>query len=310
MSQMFWTVSFSGAGHLLPYHLGVATALLRRAQQQQRLAGEPQSLSNTQKRLPPVHAVAGSSSGAIAATVMASLPHRVEEYSDRFLQDRGHAFRNLQQMLDEQKMNNHGNDETEGSTVNDLHPLFGSRSPLLTICTTKCSDGKMNLFSFDNTNASASDDILRAVQASCTIPRSFHPFDMWSRYALSYPDEEGIEIHGEYHVDGGIAAPVPPTPLDQDVQCSGTILVSPISGPSITSTTTSLSIRPKDTSVSLLPFSLTTTRCKPFQIRPSVQNLRAMVVAMGVASPNVLRDWYDRGMEDAHEFLETTWHST
>ncbi|KAG7342737.1 patatin-like phospholipase [Nitzschia inconspicua] len=249
---MFWTLSFSGAGHLLPYHLGVATVL-----------------NQSKHRLPcSIEAIAGSSAGAIAATVMTLLPGRIEEYSDRFLQDRGHAFRNLQQML------------LEDVSIQQSNSSSQSRPKLLVICTTKCSDGKMHLFSFDDattssvTSTTTSSDqsnnrILRAVQASCAIPKSFHPFDMFSRQELSYADEEGVEIDGTFHVDGGIAAPVPPTPMDQHPGCQ-----------------------------------VTTTRCQPFQIRPSVQNVRAMIVSMGLASREVLRDWYDRGMEDASEFVD------
>ncbi|KAG7371830.1 patatin-like phospholipase [Nitzschia inconspicua] len=279
---MFWTLSFSGAGHLLPYHLGVATVL-----------------NQSKHRLPcSIQAIAGSSAGAIAATVMTLLSGRIEEYSDRFLQDRGHAFRNLQQML------------LEEISIQQSDSSSLSRPKLLVICTTKCSDGKMHLFSFDDATTSLSvtstttsdrrnNQILRAVQASCAIPKSFHPFDMFSRQDLSYADEEGVEIDGTFHVDGGIAAPVPPTPMDQNSGCQGRIQVSPISGPS-----SPLSIRPKDSSLPLLPFTVTTTRCQPFQIRPSVQNVRAMIVSMGLASPEVLRDWHNRGIHDASEFVE------
>jgi predicted acylesterase/phospholipase RssA len=271
-----YTLSFSGAGHLLPYHLGVATRLLP---YRHRLL-----------------AVAGSSAGAIAATVLSLVPHRLEEYSESFLEDRGHAFRILQQMLHEEQMN-----DTNLQNRN-LH---------LNVCTTKCSDGKMHLFSFATktvTYPSQTDDVLKAVQASCIIPRSFHPFDMFSKQPLNFANEEGVDIDGAFYVDGGIAAPVPPTPLDKDPQCAGRIEVSPISGPSVPSSSTPIfSIRPNDHSLPLLPFSLTTTRCQPFSIRPSVQNVRAFVVSMGLAKPQVLRDWYQHGMDDASEFVEMHW---
>jgi predicted acylesterase/phospholipase RssA len=285
---MFWTLSFSGAGHLLPYHLGVATVLSRLSP----------SLTY------PIRAVAGSSSGAIAATAMTLLPlHRLEEYSDRFLHDRGHVIRNLQQMLlEEDSIAAAASTTTLTTTTATEQQQKQPERPLLVICTTKCSTGKMHLFSFDMPNGKPppTEDILKAVQASCIIPRSFHPFDMFFRYDLSYPDDEGVRMDdGSFHVDGGIAAPIPSTPLDQDPNCQGRIQVSPISGPQ-----SALSIRPKDVSLPLLPFTLTTTRCQPFQIRPSVQNVRAMVVAMGIASPETLRDWYRRGMEDATIFCK------
>ena len=272
---MLYTLSFSGAGHLLPYHLGVAVTLLP---QRHRLL-----------------AVAGSSSGAIAATVLSLLSHRLEEYLERFINARGHAYRNLQQMLMEEQL------EQQRSQLNDFHLQ-------LSICTTKCSDGKMHLHSFDAetvlSDPSQTNEVLKAVQASCAIPRSFHPFDMFSKQPLSFPDEEGVEIDGAYYVDGGIAAPVPPTSLDGDPKCLGRIEVSPISGPKVQSLVPTLSIRPCDNSLPLLPFSLTTTRCQPFSIRPSLQNVRALVVSAGLANPQVLQDWYQRGIDDASKFVE------
>jgi predicted acylesterase/phospholipase RssA len=304
MSLYYWTLSFSGAGHLLPYHLGVATTLLR--------------------KLPPsfkIHSVAGSSAGAIAATVLGLLPHRIEEYTDRFLQDRGYAFRNLQQMLFEEQEQA---SETTNNRINIIDTPIHHDIRILDICTTKCSDGKMHLFSFDissmnrhnnddhndrHHNNQQIDNILMAVKASCVIPKSFHPYDMFSnQHSISYPDEDGILIDGRYYVDGGIAAPIPPTSLCDDQNCLGRIEVSPISGPKPTTTTTPkniLSIRPNDTSMTLLPFTLATKRCQPFEIRPSVQNLRALVVSIGLARPEVLRDWYQRGTDDANEFLHT-----
>jgi predicted acylesterase/phospholipase RssA len=286
---MFWTLSFSGAGHLLPYHLGVATIL-----------------SRSSSCLPyPIRAVAGSSSGAIAATAMTLLPLRcLEEYSYRFLNDRGYAIRHLQQMLMEEDLISAAAFSTSSSTATTdaEQQQRQPERPLLVICTTKCSTGKMHLLSFEVSTGQRppTELILKAVKASCLIPRSFHPFDMFSRFDLSYANEEGILLDdGSFHVDGGIAAPIPSTPLDQDPNCQGRIQVSPISGPM-----SSLSIRPNDVSLQLLPFHLTTTRCQPFQIRPSLQNVRAMVVAMGITSSDTLRDWYRRGMDDATVFVE------
>jgi len=63
----FLTLSFSGAGHLLPYHLGVTAAF------------------KSNECATPIHAVSGSSSGAIAATLFVYFPHeRIKEYADRF----------------------------------------------------------------------------------------------------------------------------------------------------------------------------------------------------------------------------------
>jgi predicted acylesterase/phospholipase RssA len=261
-SKKFMTLSFSGAGHLLPYHLGAARVLLK-------------SSSPTK-----IRAAAGSSSGAIAAAILTLLPHRLEEYADRFLQDRGHAIRNLKDMLEQ---------ESKAS------PTFGSSSMLLVVATTKSSDGSMNLFSFDPQQFPHDPNLIRAVQASCTIPDSFHPLDMFSHQTLSYPD--GVEIDGELYCDGGIVAPTPPTPLDEDLNCSMRIVISPISGSS------EYGIRPRDDSFSF-PGELT-ARCGTFRIRPSVQNFRAFATSIGVmSSPNELQEWYERGANDAETFLE------
>jgi hypothetical protein len=64
----FLTLSFSGAGHLLPYHLGVAASI------------------KINECATPIHAVsAGSRSGAIAATLFVYFPHeRIKDFADRF----------------------------------------------------------------------------------------------------------------------------------------------------------------------------------------------------------------------------------
>jgi predicted acylesterase/phospholipase RssA len=262
-SKSFLTLSFSGAGHLLPYHLGAAKAFLAHA-----------------NKLPHIRAVSGSSSGAMAACVMVLMSHRLEEYSNRFLEDRGHAFRNLETMLQEE--------ESTTTTTGGLQ---------LGICTTKCSDGSMHLFSFDSASASHA-KILQAVQASCQIPISFHPIDVFSSMPLQYAD--GVAIDGVLYADGGIAAPAPPTSLDHELGAIP-VRISPISGAGINR------ISPKDASFSL-PCTLT-ARCGTFQVRPSIQNVRAMIGAARATNPQTLHSWYQRGQEDTGLFLEQQQHS-
>jgi predicted acylesterase/phospholipase RssA len=334
----FWTLSFSGAGHLLPYHLGVAKALIGQHHVDDHPDGRKSTATTTKPSLNStvIRAIAGSSSGAIAATIVTLMPHRLDEYTDRFLQDRGHAFRNLQELLLEQagptQQHRHQQQQPQSSGYIDDSSDDRPSRPMLVIGTTRCSDGALHLFSYgqqQNTDLYDSskqhEHILRAVQASCSIPRFFHPVDVISKYDLSYPDDDGVVIDGISYVDGGIAAPAPPTPLDSDYNCLGRIIVSPISGGVVktvdrttlaaaaaasspvgllpSSKKTALQIRPKDISLAL-PFQLT-ARCRTFQIRPSIQNIRALVVAMGVASPGVLKDWYDRGYEDGQLFLDS-----
>jgi len=279
--RSFWTLSFSAAGHLLPYHLGVAKTLLRNDDHNDDDDSQSQSQSQrttttttshtsrtTSPHSPlfkvPIHSVVGSSSGAIAATLTTVLSHRLEEYTDQFLQDRGYAFRNLRDMLltDTTTITKQQQQQQKKKEKEDTNDL------VLSICTTRCSDGGIELFSFntnnyDNKNHDQNHDhkhhrLLKAIEASCRIPRSFHPFDPFSFMGNNlYPDEEGIELEREmemendgnssnnnnnksttgYYVDGGIAAPFPspPSPLLLDSQlqhltCMGTIVVSPIAG--------------------------------------------------------------------------------
>ena len=432
-----WTLSFSGAGHLLPYHLGVAQTLLVRTALAPEEKHEKEGRSfpglSSLFRL-PITSVTGSSSGAIAATVATLLPHRVIEYTHRFLDDRGYAFRNLKTMLEEeQEEENMRQQQGQHNASSFSNNNTNTNKVLLTICTTRCSDFGIQNFSFpvdisgnnnnangkaNNTNTTTAIDIdrlLKVIQASCTIPQSFHPLDMIfppiaaadsskhnaiiERIGATmvrigdivmssnnsqknrrndddatinttttntntddegnwycYPNEEGIEINGRYYVDGGIAAPFPSAPIyynknscdtkntdnDNDTNTNpitGRILVSPIAGNYYDKTTTRddnntaqhvvLSpspsvlriIQPKDTSWSLPPalFAVSLSSSSvAVRARPSVQNLRAMMTAMGVvptptrtipssgsssAHNHVLRDWYERGKEDAHEFL-------
>lgn len=293
-----WTsVSFSGAGHLLAYHLGVSKVLLER-----------------QLR---IQVVAGSSSGAIAATMLAYLPHRLEEFTETYLQRRGLALTTFREMITQ-----HQQQQREGKAEVD------PERPALVIATTKCHDASLKLFKFDDVAASSftgnnHQRILKVIEASCHIPISFHPFDMFSRRrttsTLNYPNEEGIQIDGEYYADGGISAPAPivlPSTMDakllDDTSTKNLIIVSPISGggggDSIVpeggdNTSIKLTlIRPMDKTLTL-PGGDWNARCGTFQIRPSIQNLRAMINAMGVAPIGVLDDWHKRGIEDAERIL-------
>ena len=423
---------------MLPYHLGVAQTLLVRTALAPKEKHETEDRSfpgsSSLFRL-PITSVTGSSSGAIAATVATLLPHRMIEYTHRFLDDRGYAFRNLTTMLkeEEQEAENMRQQQGQHNTSSFSNNYTNNTNKvLLTICTTRCSDFGIQNFSFpvdisgnNNSNGNANntstttaidiDRLLKVIQASCTIPQSFHPLDMIfppiaaadsskhnpiiERIGATmvrigdmvmssnnsqknrrndddattcttnnntntddegnwycYPNEEGIEINGRYYVDGGIAAPFPSAPIynntdfcdtkntdnDNDTNTNpitGRILVSPIAGNYYDKTTTRDDnntaqhvvaspspavlriIQPKDTSWSLPPalFAVSLSSSSvAVRVRPSVQNLRAMMTAMGVvptptrtrtssgsssAHNHVLRDWYERGKEDAHEFL-------
>lgn len=267
LSRASWNLAFSGAGHLISYHLGVA-----------------KTLQNSNKTA-AIKSVAGSSSGAVAAAVLACIPHQLEEYTDRFLQDGGRAFANFREML------------VDTYTV-DQSSIICEGRPTLHIATTKCSDGSFKIFSFEPDNMQNQHrKLLVALQASCKIPLLFHPWDAFSKHAPSYPEHDGIEIDGDFYVDGGISCPCPIVPTDDDAT---NISISPISGSSLTKCH---AIRPNDNSWKAPLLSDVVARCGTFAVRPSVDNLRALFASAGAASPRVLKDWHDRGVDDAYLFL-------
>jgi hypothetical protein len=62
-------------------------------------------------------------------------------------------------------------------------------------------------------------------------------------------------------------------------------------------------ISPKDYSWRLLPIS--NLNCRgDFDVKPSLQNLRALRMASGLVSSKELQDWYDRGIDDALRILD------
>ena len=271
MVHKFLTLSFSGAGHLLPYHLGVATSLLSK------------TTTTTKKKLPPIHAVSGSSSGAIAACLFTYFPNQIQDYTDRFISDGGRAMYHLKEMI-------YDNDDSNLVVDNDTN----NNDTSLHIATTRCSNGSLQLFDFPSKLQSSipdKDHLVNCIQASCKIPPHFHPSDViekssWlssSSYAL-YPEQDGIIINGESYVDGGIAAPAPPTPLDIK-EGARRVIISPISGLHYNESKT-IRISPKDNSWKL-PIDI---KCRGgFSVYPSIQNLQAMQTSAGLASSSIFK---------------------
>lgn len=246
-------LSLSGGGHLLPYHLGVGQKIVE---------------ASKSGSFPRIHSVSGSSAGAIAAVLITRAPSLITKYANRFIEERGNALATLESYL-----------------VNSIVTAASSR---LYICTTKCKDGSVHLFDADELEHQ---ELLECVRASCTIPKTFHPYDVMVGEELSYPDSDGIFIRGEYHVDGGIAGPAPPVP-----NCSDVIVVSPISGFS-----NSHRISPKDVSFSIWR----EWKCRgDFYVRPSIKNLKSLRVASGLTTSKELQSWYEQGMNDATDFLK------
>jgi len=214
---------------------------------------------------------------------------------------------------DENALNVNVNNDNASTVVTQSK---NQSSPTLHIATTKCVDGSHHLFSFTGRSRFQSistnwttDEVLKAVKASCTIPASFHPSDiLWTSQSLQYPDSDGVLVDGVYHCDGGIAAPAPGTPWDNDGGVCP-IIVSPISAGSLSifdriqNTEVPKRISPEDDSFRLLPLS--SLKCRGgFTVKPSMQNLRALRMASGLVSSGELQGWYDRGVEDAIRMVE------
>jgi predicted acylesterase/phospholipase RssA len=306
----FLTLSFSGAGHLLPYHLGVAVAIK----------------SNECSMGTPIHAVSGSSSGAIAATLFVYFPHeRIKDYADRFIADGGRAMHHFKELIVEANNSAEARYRNQQSTslantrcsaerfvphsgqamshlramIDDANASgegLNPHSTTLHIATTRCSDASLRLFDFPPNLSSIPDEsLVKCLEASCKIPPHFHPFDVLpSKWPSTYPEEDGVRIDGISYVDGGISAPAPPTPVDS-IEGACRVVISPISG-SLHSGS-AIRISPIDNSWKF-PLDI---KCRGgFGVHPSVQNFKAMQISAGLAaSTPILQEWYERGFEDA-----------
>ena len=320
------SLSFSGAGHLLPYHLGASWSILEHINKQEvqkrvsnkKRRSSDKSSSNTSISQISIRGVAGSSSGAIAAVVFSKMPHRIEEFAERFIKKRGKALETLASMLHEEETHWTAKNDVVGNEnqntkveVSIDQTLTKATAPSIYIATTRCKDGMPHLFRFSNNQIYSTissnwntDVILKTVKASCMIPSSFHPIDLFPSFwddSLHYLDEEGICIDGTYYVDGGIAAPAPHVPLLKSG--SKSIIISPISyagGSNLDENTYRIS--PSDDSWRLLPFRNITCR-NQFLVKPSIQNVQALRVASGTTNPTELQEWYDRGVADADAIM-------
>mmetsp|Transcript_16920 Transcript_16920/g.25595 ORF Transcript_16920/g.25595 Transcript_16920/m.25595 type:complete len:267 (-) Transcript_16920:794-1594(-) len=248
-------ISLTGSGHLLIYQLGVCKVLLQRAE---------------------VQHVSGSSGGAIVAALLWHLPSSdsLAEYANEFIKSRGDGISLLRKKV------------LEESNTDSAPSCY----PTLSISATSCRDGKLKMFDFESSILTGENylkgRLLKAVEASCKIPPSFHPYDMLSK--STYPEEEGVEIDKGHYVDGGIAAPVPPTPLHLRK-----IVVSPISGPN-----EPWRISPPSTS-RMVP----SIRIGNLAVSPTLKNLRALRASVGMTTSLELQDWYRMGETDAQNFI-------
>jgi predicted acylesterase/phospholipase RssA len=307
-------LSFSGSGHLLVYQLGAACHLL---------------IDNDRWRSRITH-FAGSSGGAIAATLSSLLPRERLATFARDVAIHGHSFTELSQALA-----GHGDYAISETTIASV-----SRAQTLFLSATHCRTGQNALFS----RFSSAVELQRCVLASAAIPSAFHPMDLLARANPRYPEASGIIVspaceadggiarraaarrdsaseeeggglglglgrvpfspHGEAYVDGGITNTAPL--LCDVVSGCHTLTVSPVSGPrgclqpaSAEGSPAHLHVAPHDAS---LRWPWGAPRLAGMQCYLSVDNVRALRVAMGAAGPRTLSRWFDHGMRDAERF--------
>lgn len=238
-------LSLTGSGHLFIYQLGASKHLLDSGI--------------------PVNHIAGSSGGAIAASVLSILPEKVESFAQDFIGQKESGIALLRKYLE----------STDASCF---------QQPIqLEICATRCRDGQATMFS----SPWDKEHLFACVEASCSIPPSFHPADIFLSANISFPEEDGVLIEGDNYVDGGIAAPAPPTPSSME-----RVVISPISG--------SADICPKDP----YRFFSMGTRGGGFRINASFQNLRALRASAGLTSSTELQSYYDMGRRDAELYVK------
>lgn len=254
MTMASVALSLTGSGHLLVYQLGACRVL---------------SKSSSLK----IHEVAGSSGGAIVATLLA-LNVDLHDFAENFLQTRGQGLTLLQERLQQEII---------------------LKGPALSICTTQCRDGRAHMFDFKIGSSSLDPRLMPAIMASCRIPASFHPFDMFSS-KNTYADEEGVRIDNNFYVDGGIAAPAPPT-----MPALRRIVVSPIASGSSSNYKDDNCWR---VSPNGARFRFSMNLKQNFRVDASIDNLRALRASAGMTTASELQSWYQRGQDDARRFEE------
>ena len=252
-------VSFSGGGHLLVYHLGVILRL--------RAAG----LGNADA----IRCYAGSSGGAIAACAAACISD-IERFATEFAL-KGESHKGLEAML-------------PAADTEIAHLTADGR---VGISVTRCLTGENVLVR----EFRSKDALLRAVHASCLIPRSFHPLEFFSLTQTQpnlsrsrFQDNEGVALAGldGAYVDGGLSCNIPEVPAHRTLRVS--VLASPKE---------SLLIANNHSSRIRLPGWI---YMSGLRVLLSASNLRAGLAAIAGA-PGALRHYYERGQRDCDSFL-------
>lgn len=195
----------------LSYHLGAIRGLLdifsgRHRDEQKRYSPSlSSSLSSSPHFL--VKAATGSGVGAIAAAVLARIPHRIDEYAHLILSDYDNNDGNDDENYGSNRRGNTTTATTTGKTKRKKKtPLEYLRSFIheeetggsvirapahistsLHIATTDCTNAtNTNVFNFDAFpsqlsagNAGTVDGLIETLRASCTVPSSFRMLDLF-----------------------------------------------------------------------------------------------------------------------------------
>lgn len=306
-------LSFSGSGHLLAYQLGVASRLLAKE-------------SSWAHR---ITCFTGASGGALAAAVCTLLPSdRIAPFAEKEA-CAGRAFLGLKAALASE------GDFALAEAELNFELVKATDQQRLWISATQCTTGDNALF---NSFASP-EDLVRCLEASLAIPRSFHPLDVAAGSTPAYPSHEGILVHRsckargyndsathlperewDSYCDGGISwtAPVLGSAKNDGhpILPVHTISVSPIVGPSglLASMSSSIGVEDSDSSSIDLNHWHIAPRHQGFRVpfaAPelggmrcylSAMNARAMLQALA-GRPHVLRDWFEAGIDNGNQFL-------
>ena len=303
-------LALTGSGHLLTYQIGACRALVGSGAFDGGVA-----------------LAAGSSGGAIAATLLAcSSADEMDDYRREFVRRRGGGLELLREFLPPSLGGN-----KNGSNCNSDEMMRGAADELH-VCATRNSDGSPKIFKFGGASPGSSSEgggggsatiattttdpslLMDCVRASCTIPRSFHPVDVLRRQtAISYPEGDGVAIHDDeggggddaaaYYCDGGIASPAPPVSVEADSMMSVVVVV--VSPMVCTHDDMHPVICPAAAKSWLLRWMTPSLALKGgLRAQCSLQNARAAIAASGAASSSDLQLWYERGVRDAESFLD------
>jgi hypothetical protein len=257
--------AFTGAGKLVTFQLGAATIL--------------RTYCIRQQQQPFV--VAGSGSGAIAATLLAFAPNSIESFAKLYMEK--HHADPVQLLL---------------NTV-PLAPNTKSFSELH-IALTNCVTREPHVFEFNN---NPDNELLaECLEASIALPPGrnldFHELLGASADLIRVTNDDGCElVDGEYYCDGTLSAPGPPVPAGYE-----RILVSPFVFVNNENNKNNLICSPNDGFLSSRVALAQRVLVSGDVMKYSFRNATALEYA-GKGKPEDMRNYYQQGIEAAQAWL-------